>query len=173
MKKLFIQKIVKMLIVVIIFIVIAVLGYLAGGIVKYKIDVRKVDKSVEHFQDSLEEPYKKDIYGGKTPEETWAMYIDALKKGDIEMASKYFAVNDQNKIKQALLEGKREDNLKLYLEQLSTPLQKNESLPDFILADKERTHYYYMVKELETGKMIKNTAEFYLNPHTKVWKILF
>mgnify|MGYP001562286652 CR=1 FL=1 len=55
-------------------------------------NVRKVDKSVERFQESLEEPYKKDTYGGKTPEETWAMYLDALKKGDIELAIKYYAI---------------------------------------------------------------------------------
>ena len=136
-------------------------------------NVRKVDKSVERFQESLEEPYKKDTYGGKTPEETWAMYLDALKKGDIELASKYFSVGDQEKIKQALLDGQSQDNLKLYLEQLSSPLQKNESLSDFILADKERAYYYYMVKDIETGEPFKNTIEFYLNPYTKAWKILY
>jgi len=92
MGKLFNQKILKIFIVVVIFIIIAVLGYFIGGITKYYIDIQKADKSVERFQGSLEEPYKKDIYGGKTPEETWAMFLDALKKGDIELASKYFVV---------------------------------------------------------------------------------
>ena len=101
------------------------------------------------------------------------MYLDALKKGDIELASKYFSVGDQEKIKQALLDGQSQDNLKLYLEQLSSPLQKNESLSDFILADKERAYYYYMVKDIETGEPFKNTIEFYLNPYTKAWKILY
>lgn len=159
--------------VVVIFAIIAILGFFAGGIIKYKIDVRKVDKSVERFQGALEQPYKEDTYGGKTPEETWAMYLDALKKGDIDLASKYFAVGKQEKKKQIFLSEKNRDNLKLYLEQLSSPLQKNESLPDFILADKERAYYYYMVKDLETGEPFKNTIEFYLNPYTRVWKILY
>src|SRR3989344_2309625 len=33
---------------------------------------------------------KQDTYGGKTPEETLQMFIEALKKEDIELASKYF-----------------------------------------------------------------------------------
>lgn len=168
-----IKKIIKIVVLAVIFLLVATAGYVSGNLVKYALDIRKADKSVERFQGSLEEPYKKDIYGGKTPEETWAMYIDALTKGDIDLASKYYAVGDQEKERQALLEGRDRDNLKLYLEQLSAPLQKDDSLPDFILANKERKYYYYMVKEIETGEMLKNTAEFYLNPYTKVWKILY
>jgi len=33
---------------------------------------------------------KNDKYGGKTPEETYFMYLDALKKSDIALASKYY-----------------------------------------------------------------------------------
>ena len=167
------KKIIKIIITAIVFLLIAVAGYIAGNLTKYGLDVRKADKTVERFQGSLEEPYKKDVYGGKTPEETWAMYIDALKKGDIDLAIKYYAVGDQEKREKFLAEEKQIDSLKLYLEQLSVPLQKDDSLPDFILANKESAYYYYMVKDLETGEMIKNTVELYLNPYTKVWKILY
>ena len=40
-----------------------------------------------------EENYRRamtDTYGGKTPQETLRMYIDAVEKGDYELASKYF-----------------------------------------------------------------------------------
>lgn len=166
------KKIIKVIGIISIFLLIAVVGYFAGDITKYYLDVRKVDKSVERFQGSLEKPYKDDTYGGKTPEETWAMLLDALKKGDIDLASRYYRVGDQEKERQFLLGAKNRDNLKLYLEQLSAPLQKDTSLPDFILADKERAHYYYMVKSIKTGEMISNDMEFYLNPYTKIWKIL-
>ena len=36
-----------------------------------------------------------DTYGGKTPAETLRLYIDAVKKGDYELASKYFVAKDQ------------------------------------------------------------------------------
>ncbi len=47
------------------------------------------EKKTEEFQMALSKSYREDIYGGKTPEETWAMFLDALKKGDVELVSKY------------------------------------------------------------------------------------
>src|SRR3989338_5875636 len=35
-----------------------------------------------------------DTYGGKTPQETLDLFVDALKKGDIELASKYFLLDE-------------------------------------------------------------------------------
>ncbi len=40
----------------------------------------------ERYYKNLEEAYKKDVYGGATPEETLNLFIDALKKGDVELA---------------------------------------------------------------------------------------
>src|SRR3989338_1604135 len=95
---------VKIFFIVFVFILIAVVSYIAGILVKYRLDTRKADKSVERFHGSLEEPYKNDTYGGKTPEETWAMFLDALKKGDIDLASKYFAVDEQKNILERIQE---------------------------------------------------------------------
>lgn len=39
-----------------------------------------------------------DTMGGKTPQETLAMYIDAVEKGDYELASKYFAKEQRTNI---------------------------------------------------------------------------
>src|SRR3989344_6613921 len=35
-----------------------------------------------------------DTYGGKTPQETLDMFVDALRKEDIELASKYFMLDE-------------------------------------------------------------------------------
>src|SRR3989344_5268746 len=35
-----------------------------------------------------------DTYGGKTPQETLDLFVDSLKKGDIELASKYFLLDE-------------------------------------------------------------------------------
>ena len=45
----------------------------------------------------LQKLYAEDTYGGKTPEETLQLFISALKAGDIELASKYFMVDEQIK----------------------------------------------------------------------------
>ena len=57
-----------------------------------------------HSQEELDEYYRKvdelkasDIYGGKTPEETLSLYTEALKIGDVQLASKYFRLEDQEK----------------------------------------------------------------------------
>ncbi|MBU4480180.1 hypothetical protein KKG48_01915 [Patescibacteria group bacterium] len=57
---------------------------------------------MNHSQEEVDEYWKKvdelkvqDTFGGKTPEETLQLYIDALKSGDIELASKYFRLEDQ------------------------------------------------------------------------------
>jgi hypothetical protein len=51
-----------------------------------------------------EQKYKDDKYGGKTPEETYSMFLEALKKKDIELASKYFVLDKQAQYKKALQE---------------------------------------------------------------------
>ncbi len=44
-----------------------------------------------------EEKYKNDTFGGKTPLETYQMFLEALKKEDIELAVKYFPIDLQEK----------------------------------------------------------------------------
>jgi len=78
------------LFVVIIAIALA-LGYVAG-----LFDTSPERGAEEYFAD-LEAQYENDIYGGDTPEETLALFIDALETGDIELASKYFVIEEQGK----------------------------------------------------------------------------
>lgn len=51
-------------------------------------------QAVSYFKD-LEKQYAEDPYGGSTPEETLQLFIDALKKGDTELAAKYFVIDKQ------------------------------------------------------------------------------
>lgn len=45
--------------------------------------------------EKIREKYKNDLDGGKTPEETLDLFIEALKAGDIEKASKYYVLEKQ------------------------------------------------------------------------------
>ena len=58
-------------------------------------------KALRYYAE-LERQYREDTYGGKTPEETLQLFIDALKSGDIELASKYFVVEERGKIRKLL-----------------------------------------------------------------------
>lgn len=51
--------------------------------------------NIEKEAKRLEELYKNDVYGGKTPEETFDLFINALKKEDINLASRYFIIQKQ------------------------------------------------------------------------------
>lgn len=62
-----------------------------------KYDLWQGQKAVQKLAEGLkkieQENYQRamaDIYGGKTPQETLWMYIDAVKNEDFELASKYF-----------------------------------------------------------------------------------
>lgn len=50
----------------------------------------------------LEKQYAQDPYGGETPEETLRLFIEALKKGDTDLAAKYFILDKQQEWREDL-----------------------------------------------------------------------
>ena len=73
---------------------------------------------VKRAYEKLAEPYYKDTYGGKTPEETYYMFIAALKKGDTDLASKYFVVERQDNWAKTLEEYKTNNSLSGFIKEL-------------------------------------------------------
>lgn len=59
-----------------------------------------------------EEALRGDTYGGRTPEDTLAMLIDALEKGNVELASKYFALDVNTQSPDYLTRREWEDGLR-------------------------------------------------------------
>lgn len=66
-----------------------------------------VGRETKQIQRELERPYREDKYGGKTPEETFDLFLEALRKGDIELASKYFELEKQEEWKESFEELKK------------------------------------------------------------------
>ncbi|MBI1975090.1 MAG: hypothetical protein HYS57_01870 [Parcubacteria group bacterium] len=66
-----------------------------------------------------EEFEKNDTYGGKTPEETYQLFLQALEKQDIELASKYFVREKQGEIQQRLTKIKDNGKWQFMYEDLS------------------------------------------------------
>ena len=100
--------------ILIFILVVVALTFLAFFVYQYKTKEKEFslitnDKELADFMMNMKEgdreaylawrdkQYAKDIYGGDTPEETLEMYIKALKAGDMELASKYFRLEDQKK----------------------------------------------------------------------------
>ena len=86
-------------------------GYILGVIFTFKVIIPYVDKA--RYEESLKEylkPYEEDNIGGNTPEETVDLFIEALKKGDYDLASKYFVVDEQEKWKKMFNEATKQQN---------------------------------------------------------------
>ena len=73
---------------------------------------------VKRAYDKLAEPYYKDTYGGKTPEETYDLFISALKKGDTDLASKYFVIEDQESWDKTLSEYQNVGSLNSFIAEI-------------------------------------------------------
>ena len=135
---------------------------------------RETQKNYEKYLEwerNYEKAMKEDTYGGKTPEETLQMFIEALRKEDIELASKYFMIETdtqdpnyltRNKIVKALQEEKQKDKLQYIADILS------RAIPD-PAGPLYEGDYGFVVYEKE--KVIAEiNMEF--NKESSVWKIL-
>jgi hypothetical protein len=106
-------------------------------------------------QDALVEAYKNDPYGGTTPEETLQLYIEALEKGDIDMAVNLFAVEDRERAQNSFSHAKY---MKEYVEHLKFDHRIIESASgvsevgiEFLKKD-EQLHYERMKLNSFSGK---------------------
>jgi len=126
------------------------------------------------WQKNYETAMKNDTFGGKTPEETLTMFIDALKKGDVELASKYFALNTNEKseyylttreweeaLKKAEDEGKVEDIIKSIEKTKPVGYSKNYSW------NSDSFSYEYLNKD----GLIEVFVDLVFNNKSGVWKI--
>jgi hypothetical protein len=59
-------------------------------------------KDWQKLPDILAAKYRADNYGSTTPEGTLSMFVEALKKGDADLASKYFIAEKQSEYRQAV-----------------------------------------------------------------------
>lgn len=152
----------------------------------------KMMVEIEKQKAEILEAQKNDTYGGQTPEETLDMYIEALKAGDIELASKYYEISlERSKIQYQELEDlknviKRDGNLDLVIEEIEkirkfgkkniwSDIQVSfvfnfvtrEEIKDVsVFSQQEITTIIPAGTSLDVGKSLR------LNPYTKVWKII-
>ena len=88
---------------------------------------KNLDNLVEAMKQAEADDYARamaDTYGSTTPQGTLKMYIDAVQKGDYELASKYFIGDYQQRELESLRAATKEDLshiLKLLKEDLSSP----------------------------------------------------
>jgi len=114
------------------------------------------------FGQEVEKLYRQDKDGGKTPEETMALFLDALRRGDTDQASKYFILDKQDQWREDLAKIKADGYLDEMVEDVgkATLVEKNEA---------EAT--YYMKSFDESGKELSTPIILNFNQKSGVWKI--
>jgi hypothetical protein len=136
---------------------------------------RETQKNYEKYltwQANYEKAMKEDIYGGKTPEETLQMFIDALKKEDIELASKYFALEENTNDPDYLTRKKWENYFlvvrdKNLLQKMVIDLERDLKPLTNPNALKEEFSYGLFNEDGTVGVSI----DLKLNKYSGVWKI--
>ena len=121
----------------------------------------QMEKQTKKFLEEYTKPYKEDTYGGKTPEETWDMFLGALKKGDVELAAKYFEVKKQDEILNWLKDIRARDQVEAMVNDLTiSPLHE-------VIYSEERAEYTVSGEDKEARAYII----FNKNNLTNIWKI--
>ena len=166
--------------------VVLILAVLAGLVIWAMLNLAPWLRNLQEWraaktaQEQIEKLYRNDKYGGKTPEETFDMFVSALEKGDIDLASKYFVLNKQEQWKKTLEEYK----IKALLADFNSELLKNRVQWKRIeTEDKNIIEYNYDVKVPEnttveiTGNKLELPAGEYTNIvifekyPSEIWKI--
>ena len=111
-------------------ILMVVIGFIAWKAYEISRDRNAVKSAAEAMERAGEWAYARamaDTYGGKTPQETLAMYIDAVEKGDYELASKYFIGDNQVKELESFNQAAKapKEKIDMYISTLNDVLKRS------------------------------------------------
>jgi len=92
------------------------LGYQA----KYKLDMFKSARELDAFNKAVLQVFKSDNYGGRTPEQTYNLFVDALKREDTVEAVKYVVLDIERRQRyyDQFNQMKSNNELKVYADKL-------------------------------------------------------
>ncbi len=151
----------------------AVAVLVVGGVVFYKnktpfdpgADVNSftTGEQLLNFYEKLGELHEKDTYGGKTPDETLELFVDALKTDNIQLASKYFVPQKQGWASSELQTAMKSGWTEMFLEFYEIN-NRHTGFIDYM----NQYRIFFNAKDGGPGFVF----ELGLNETTKVWKIL-
>ncbi len=120
-------------------------------------------RALKEMEGRYIEAMTEDTFGGETPQETLNLFVAALKTKDVELASKYFMLDDNLS---------REKWVKTL-----AALKEKEVLDD-MARDMEGAEFYKSVDDIRQLFIVYNDNKtdsilinFIFNKYSKVWKI--
>ena len=146
---------------------------------------QKYEQALQKYIDEMRARYAADTDGGKTLEETIDLFINALKAGDIEKASKYYVLEKQeeelNFLRKISMEnGNVQQSLEFYVDLMKNGIKKcNDQMDRFTIS------YYYVSTEdrvlgvkgrsekilVPAGEKSLRSESFSFNSYANIWKI--
>jgi len=175
----------KSIILVAVFIFLAIFGWFIWQYLYPSYQMWRIGEGNKKFEQGFMAMLKNDTYGGKTPEETYNLYVEALKRSDTEAASRYFYWERQVAQKTKLDELITKGELDKYIVDLPKWSEMREEEYDV-----EGTKQYswlevstttaiiklplgggkYQEEELNPG-FYKQIIDFEFNKQANIWKI--
>ena len=135
---------------------------------------RQYKKDVEILSRKIQDQAKKyaaDTYGGETPEETYEMFLQALKMEDIDLTSKYFILDKQEEYKQFFTDIKNNNKWDEMIEDLfNTENQKGEMKDDDTYVIRVYSIENYLIAQVVL-KIPLNLVATEKEPLSNIWKI--
>ncbi len=120
---------------------IALIGVGALSVIQYVRYRNSPDYEALKQIEKLKKEYAEDPYGGDTPEETLRLFVEALKKGDTDLAAKYFVLDKQEEWRQELTKIKEKNLLGEMVRDLESEKFKytiSEKVIGFDVANEEK-----------------------------------
>lgn len=127
----------------------------------FKYDQEKVYKEAEQKYIAA---MTADTYGGKTPKETLDLFVDALRKGDVELASKYFLL-DENLSRDKWLTLITDIKNRGYIAKLADDISRKAEAGNLI----SENQFGYVLRNGDGTIGLQIDLRF--NRYSKVWKI--
>ncbi len=118
-----------------------VLGMIALYAFRYMRMRNSPEYRAEQQIKEVRKQYAEDSYGGNTPEETLQLFISALKKGDTELAAKYFVLDKQNQWREDLAKMKDRNLLEVMIKDLESAQRGNdlnENSARFVISNEQK-----------------------------------
>src|SRR3989338_528648 len=126
---------------------VAAVGFGVLFFIQYLRNAEDPEKQAQEYVEALEKAYREDQYGGNTPQETLQLFIDALKKGNTDLAAKYFIIDEQEKWKVKLSDIQRRDVLNFMIDDLEKLKLTKRDIDRvfFTLADEQKVVLVEMI----------------------------
>lgn len=147
---------------------LAIVGVLIGweiGIRAYFYYIRPYFSGMAYrnYVDDYIQLQLNDKIGGNTPEETVDLFIEALKKGDYELASKYFVIDEQEKWRKSF-ENPNKENIDNWIKEL----ESNKNIWHKEAQAGDKVEFWYNVG---TGENERTHSVFLKKNVNNKWKI--